>query len=196
MDGVEAYPDVVAEGPLSAEPPPLLPPDAGGRADDGRTRASTSTRPRAPQYRLPDRTLLKASPPARGDAADVSERTAQVLVQALANFGVDATIVGTISGPRVVRYELQLAPGTKVSKVAGLKDDLSYALATTEIRILAPIPGKQAVGVEVPNLAPRMVTLGDIFDDLPGSASPLSVWLGKDISGTPSGPTSRGCRTS
>ena len=113
----------------------------------------------------------------------MSERTAKVLVQALANFGVDATIVGTISGPRVVRYELQLAPGTKVSKVAGLKDDLSYALATTEIRILAPIPGKQAVGVEVPNLAPRMVTLGDIFDDLPGSASPLSVWLGKDISG-------------
>jgi DNA segregation ATPase FtsK/SpoIIIE, S-DNA-T family len=67
--------------------------------------------------------------------------------------------------------------------VAGLKDDLSYALATTEIRILAPIPGKQAVGVEVPNLAPKLVTLGDIFGDLPGSASPLSVWLGKDISG-------------
>ena len=81
------------------------------------------------------------------------------------------------------RYELQLAPGTKVSKVAGLKDDLSYALATTEIRILAPIPGKQAVGVEVPNLSPKLVTLGDIFGDLPGQASPLSVWLGKDISG-------------
>ena len=113
----------------------------------------------------------------------MSARTAQVLVQTLAHFGVDATVVGTIAGPRVVRYELQLAPGTKVSKVAGLKDDLSYALATTEIRILAPIPGKQAVGVEVPNLAPRMVTLGDIFDDLPGTASPLSVWLGKDISG-------------
>src|SRR4029078_8292507 len=115
--------------------------------------------------------------------SDVSERTARLLVETLANFGVDATIVGTIAGPRVVRYELQLAPGTKVSKVAGLKDDLSYALATTEIRILAPIPGKQAVGVEVPNLAPRMVTLGDIFDDLPGAASPLSVWLGKDIAG-------------
>ena len=85
--------------------------------------------------------------------------------------------------PRVTRYELQLAPGTKVSKVAALKDDLSYALATTEIRILAPIPGKQAVGVEVPNLAPNLVTLGDIYDDLPATSSPLSVWLGKDISG-------------
>jgi S-DNA-T family DNA segregation ATPase FtsK/SpoIIIE len=83
----------------------------------------------------------------------------------------------------VTRYELQLAPGTKVAKVAALKDDLAYALATTEIRILAPIPGKQAVGVELPNLSPRIVTLGDIFDDLPATASPLSVWLGKEISG-------------
>lgn len=182
LDGVQAYPDVVADGPFSAEPPPLLPPEpADSSTSDDLLDFDTPTS--GSEYRLPDRTLLKGSPPARGDAADVSARTAQMLVQALANFGVEATIVGTISGPRVVRYELQLAPGTKVSKVAGLKDDLSYALATTEIRILAPIPGKQAVGVEVPNLAPRMVTLGDIFDDLPGTASPLSVWLGKDISG-------------
>jgi S-DNA-T family DNA segregation ATPase FtsK/SpoIIIE len=83
----------------------------------------------------------------------------------------------------VTRYELQLAPGTKVAKVAALKDDLSYALATTEIRILAPIPGKQAVGVELPNLSPNLVTLGDIYEPLPATASPVSVWLGKDISG-------------
>jgi S-DNA-T family DNA segregation ATPase FtsK/SpoIIIE len=108
---------------------------------------------------------------------------AEALVQTLAHFGVEATVVGQISGPRVTRYELQLAPGTKVSKVAALKDDLSYALATTEIRILAPIPGKQAVGVELPNPSPNYVALGDIFDDLPAPASPLSVWLGKDISG-------------
>jgi DNA segregation ATPase FtsK/SpoIIIE, S-DNA-T family len=105
------------------------------------------------------------------------------LTQALSEFGVQSSIVGQIVGPRVTRYELQLAPGTKVSKVSALKDDLSYALATTEIRILAPIPGKQAVGVEVPNLSPNLVTLGDIYDDLPQTASPVSVWLGKDISG-------------
>ena len=186
VDGMEAYPDVVAAGPLSAEPPPLLPPEPdvaseeGPTADDAALDFEPST---SGEYRLPDRALLKASPPTRADSADVSARTAQVLTETLAHFGVEATVVGTIAGPRVVRYELQLAPGTKVSKVAGLKDDLSYALATTEIRILAPIPGKQAVGVEVPNLAPRMVTLGDIYDDLPGTASPLSVWLGKDISG-------------
>ncbi|HSL65519.1 MAG TPA: DNA translocase FtsK, partial [Gaiellaceae bacterium] len=110
-------------------------------------------------------------------------KVAALLVQTLAHFGIEATVVGQIAGPRVTRYELQLAPGTKVSKVAALKDDLSYALATTEIRILAPIPGKQAVGVEVPNASPNLVTLGDIFDDLPPTASPLAVWLGKDISG-------------
>jgi S-DNA-T family DNA segregation ATPase FtsK/SpoIIIE len=182
VDGMEAFPDVVSTGPLSAEPPPLLPPEPE-EATTGEDERLVFDAPTTGDYRLPERAALKASPPARGDASEVSERTARLLVETLANFGVEATIVGTIAGPRVVRYELQLAPGTKVSKVAGLKDDLSYALATTEIRILAPIPGKQAVGVEVPNLAPRMVTLGDIFDDLPGSASPLSVWLGKDISG-------------
>jgi S-DNA-T family DNA segregation ATPase FtsK/SpoIIIE len=183
VDGVEAFPDVVAPGPLALEPPPLLAPEpeeATTGEDEQLVFASPAS---GREYRLPDRAALRSSPPARDDAADVSERTARLLVETLANFGVEATIVGTIAGPRVVRYELQLAPGTKVSKVAGLKDDLSYALATTEIRILAPIPGKQAVGVEVPNLAPRMVTLGDIFEDLPGTASPLSVWLGKDISG-------------
>ena len=127
--------------------------------------------------------MLRTAPAVATDTKKTDQRTADTLVQALAHFGVDATIVGQISGPRVTRYELQLAPGTKVSKVAALKDDLSYALATTEIRILAPIPGKQAVGVEVPNIAPQIVTLGDIYDDLPSSASPLAVWLGKDISG-------------
>jgi S-DNA-T family DNA segregation ATPase FtsK/SpoIIIE len=186
VDGMEAYPDVVAAGPLSAEPPPLLQPEHADGIDEDTTSddAALDFEPSTSgEYRLPDRALLKPSPPTRSDSADVSARTAQVLTETLAHFGVEATVVGTIAGPRVVRYELQLAPGTKVSKVAGLKDDLSYALATTEIRILAPIPGKQAVGVEVPNLAPRMVTLGDIYDDLPGTASPLSVWLGKDISG-------------
>jgi S-DNA-T family DNA segregation ATPase FtsK/SpoIIIE len=136
------------------------------------------------EYRLPDREILRTSRPNAGSSAEASARVAEILIQALANFGVEATLVGEVAGPRVTRYELQLAPGTKVSKVAALKDDLSYALATTEIRILAPIPGKQAVGVEVPNASPNYVTLGDIFDDLPGAASQLAVWLGKDISGT------------
>jgi len=139
--------------------------------------------PARADYRLPERTLLHVSKPGAGPNGEAGQRIADALVTCLAHFGVEATVIGQIAGPRVTRYELSLAPGTKVGKVAQLKDDLSYALATTEIRILAPIPGKQAVGVEVPNLSPNLVTLGDIFDDLPQAASPLSVWLGKDISG-------------
>ena len=135
------------------------------------------------EYRLPDRDVLRRSPAAAATSGDTDARVADLLVRTLAEFGVEAGVLGQISGPRVTRYELQLAPGTKVAKVAALKDDLSYALATTEIRILAPIPGKQAVGVEVPNVSPRLVTLGDIYDELPATASPLAVWLGKDISG-------------
>lgn len=136
-----------------------------------------------PAYVLPEPDMLRKSSPASG--ADISSQrdTSAVLIQALAQFGVQARVIGMVIGPRVTRYELQLAPGTKVGKVSALKDDLAYALATTEIRILAPIPGKSAVGVEIPNSRPDFVTLGDIYHEFPKSAGPLMVWLGKDISG-------------
>jgi DNA segregation ATPase FtsK/SpoIIIE, S-DNA-T family len=88
-----------------------------------------------------------------------------------------------VTGPHVTRYELRLAPGIKMSKVSQLKDDLAYALAAEHVRILAPIPGKQAVGVEVPNRVRRVVHLGDVFQEAPAKWSPLTVWLGKDIAG-------------
>ena len=119
---------------------------------------------------------------ARPDTAG-QEKVAARLVEALGHFGVQATVVGTVAGPHITRYELRLAPGTKVSKVAQLKDDLAYALAATEIRILAPIPGKQAVGVEVPNAHRKIVRLGDVFQEPPSDWSPLTVWLGKDVAG-------------
>jgi S-DNA-T family DNA segregation ATPase FtsK/SpoIIIE len=119
---------------------------------------------------------------ARPDTAG-QERTAISLVEALGHFGVQAKVIGTVAGPHITRYELRLAPGTKVAKVAQLKDDLAYALAATDIRILAPIPGKQAVGVEVPNAKRRMVRLGDVFQEPPKDWSPLTVWLGKDVAG-------------
>jgi len=176
VDGARAFPDVVDN---ETGPPPLL----LDEHDSLEAPTLFDVTPAKSEYELPDASLLHRSPPVSQQLADSGERTSEVLVQTLANFGIEARIVGQISGPRVTRYELQLAPGTKVSKVANLKDDLSYALATTEIRILAPIPGKQAVGVEVPNQAPNLVTLGDVFDELPASASPLAVWLGKDIAG-------------
>jgi len=185
VDAVSAYPDVVGQtvpppyagtqpAPLQTEPPALL--------EDPPTLFDEVTAEHA-EYRLPDAGVLRISPEHGEESGETAARVADLLVQTLAHFGVEATVIGQISGPRVTRYELQLAPGTKVAKVAALKDDLSYALATTEIRILAPIPGKQAVGVELPNLSPNLVTLGDIFEPLPPTASPVAVWLGKDISG-------------
>ena len=181
IDVVHEFPDVVGEADPPGPAPLLLAepesePDQPSLFDVGESVNK--------DYRLPDREILRRSPGGPGTSADQSARVAEALVQTLAHFGVEASVVGQISGPRVTRYELQLAPGTKVSKVAALKDDLSYALATTEIRILAPIPGKQAVGVELPNASPNYVALGDIFDEVPQTASPLSVWLGKDISGS------------
>jgi DNA segregation ATPase FtsK/SpoIIIE, S-DNA-T family len=180
VDAEAAYPDVVEPAPLA--PSPLLSLEAAPLVTQQEQLFDDVTAEHH-EYKLPDRSVLRVSPERTDSTGETAARVAELLVQTLAHFGIDATVIGQISGPRVTRYELQLAPGTKVSKVAALKDDLSYALATTEIRILAPIPGKQAVGVELPNLSPNLVTLGDIFDDLPATASPLSVWLGKDISG-------------
>jgi S-DNA-T family DNA segregation ATPase FtsK/SpoIIIE len=177
VDGVQEFPDVLAPAPL------LVVSDEAELDDQPSLFDAVESDGDESVYTLPDPGVLRRSKAAPRAAADSSARIAEILVQALSNFGVDASVVGEIAGPRVTRYELQLAPGTKVAKVAALKDDLSYALATTEIRILAPIPGKQAVGVEVPNQSPNLVTLGDIYDDLPATSSPLSVWLGKDISG-------------
>ncbi len=182
VDVARDYPDVVGTSRLETGPPPLLvDPDEGEQA----TLFEAGPSPDGREYTLPDRSVLARSDPAAAVSEESGALVAEQLVQTLAHFGVDANVIGQISGPRVTRYELQLAPGTKVSKVAGLKDDLSYALATTEIRILAPIPGKQAVGVELPNFSPSYVRLGDVYDDLPQTASPLAVWLGKDISGAP-----------
>ena len=116
LDVVNAFPDIVSE----TEPPPLLVPEP--EADEQESLFDVLSEPAA-DYRLPDRDLLRTSPPGGGPNADQNARVADALVRTLANFGVDATMVGQISGPRVTRYELQLAPGTKVSKVAALKDD-------------------------------------------------------------------------
>jgi S-DNA-T family DNA segregation ATPase FtsK/SpoIIIE len=135
------------------------------------------------EYTVPPGSLLKRSNGAAKVDTGAQERTGAQLVEALGHFGVDAKVVGTVTGPHVTRYELRLAPGTKMSKVGALKDDLAYALAATDVRILAPIPGKQAVGVEVPNHVRRIVHLGDVFQESPKGWSPLTVWLGKDIAG-------------
>ena len=119
-------------------------------------------------YELPPAKVLEKGKRRYGPDPRDHEAIGRKLVETLGHFGVEAKIVGIVSGPHVSRYELRLAPGTKVKKVTELSNDLAYALASTDIRILAPIPGKQAVGVEVPNPRRRMVRLGDIYARAPG----------------------------
>ena len=170
--------DVAREEPESAEQP------AVDLTPMGEKRGGV-TESEEIDYELPDsERVLERGAPDKGPDKKDHEAVARTLLEALGHFGVDARIVGTVTGPHVSRYELKLAPGTKVSKITQLKDDLAYALASTDIRILAPIPGKQAVGVEVPNQRRRLVRLGDIYGGRPQGASPLVAWLGKDISGS------------
>ncbi len=172
----EEEPEDVAAGPQREVDPGELTPG-------GRYRASVTDDPdfvwRVPSPRnLVRSTGEAAKPDTTGQAA-----TARALVEALGHFGIESKVVGQVTGPHITRYEIKLAPGTKMSKVSNLKDDLAYALAAVDVRILAPIPGKTAVGVEVPNLRRRIVHLGDVFQEPPADWSPLTVWLGKDIAG-------------
>ncbi len=133
------------------------------------------------EYVAPPMSLLRRG---SGDPEHDAEGTSKRLTRALAELGVEAHIVRAVVGPRVTRYELRLGSGVKVGKVRNLQQDIAYALAATEVRILAPIPGKSAVGVEVPNTRPAVVTLGDVFEEYPaGNDWSLPVGLGKDISG-------------
>jgi DNA segregation ATPase FtsK/SpoIIIE, S-DNA-T family len=133
------------------------------------------------EYAPPPISLLKLS---HSDPEHDAEGTSRRLTRALSELGVEAHVVRAVVGPRVTRYELRLGSGVKVGKVRNLQQDIAYALAATEVRILAPIPGKSAVGVEVPNTKPAVVTLGDVFHEYPDANDwSLPVGLGKDISG-------------
>jgi DNA segregation ATPase FtsK/SpoIIIE, S-DNA-T family len=209
LDGAVRFPDLfgapieAAYGPVEPPAPPEPEPSPAAGADDEEPAAEPAEpaaegagepadaaplalEPAGVDYALPDDRILKRSSPeqARPDTAG-QEKTAARLVEALGHLGVQAQVIGAVAGPHITRYELQLAPGVKMAKVANLRNDLAYALAATEIRILAPIPGKRAVGVEVPNRNRRIVTLGDVLDVPPKGSSPLTVWLGKDVSGRP-----------
>ena len=176
----------LAEDPDTDEPGVMR----GGRevkpedlTPQGRLRRSVTDSPDF-VWSVPDpRFLTRSTADANRPDTVGQEKVAAQLVEALGHFGVEARVIGMVAGPHITRYELRLAPGIKVGKVAQLKDDLAYALAASDIRILAPIPGKQAVGVEVPNARRRIVHLGDVMQAAPEGWSPLTVWLGKDVAG-------------
>ncbi|HEX5587221.1 MAG TPA: DNA translocase FtsK, partial [Acidimicrobiia bacterium] len=135
-------------------------------------------------WKLPAPTLLKRGSNKEADRRSVEEG-GRILEATLAHHGVEARLVGTTIGPTVTRYELELGPGVKVSRVTGLSHDIQYAMASLDVRILAPIPGRSAVGVEVPNKERVIVTLGDVLaaPEAGSTATGMRVGLGRDISG-------------
>jgi S-DNA-T family DNA segregation ATPase FtsK/SpoIIIE len=140
---------------------------------------------RAPgEWVLPPLSALVASKKLRLDQRQVDAAGVE-LVRALSAHGVDTRLVGSRVGPTVTRYELELGPGVKVARVTSLSKDIAYAMASPDVRILAPIPGKSAIGVEVPNRTRQLVALRDILDSKEGreAAHPLQVAMGRDIAG-------------
>ena len=140
----------IEDSPVEAEEP--IEPAQAALTPMGNTRGVTTSD--EIDYRPPPASSLERGKGDKGPDPRDQEITGRKLVETLGHFGVEAKIVGVISGPHVSRYELRLAPGIKVKKVTELANDLAYSLASTDIRILAPIPGKQAVGVEVPERPP------------------------------------------
>jgi S-DNA-T family DNA segregation ATPase FtsK/SpoIIIE len=136
------------------------------------------------RYLPPPLDLLRTSPPSDAGGRD-EEHTTEALERTFHTFGVPAHVVAAHRGPTVTLYEVEVEAGTKVNKVLSLADDIAYALATPDVRIIAPIPGKSAIGVEVPNKVRDFVMLGDILRSRVASEDrhPLSVALGKDVHG-------------
>jgi S-DNA-T family DNA segregation ATPase FtsK/SpoIIIE len=136
------------------------------------------------EYELPPFELLRTSPPSGGAERD-EEHQKEALERTFHTFGVPAHVVASHRGPTVTLYEVEVDAGTKVNKVLALADDIAYALATPDVRIIAPIPGKSAIGVEVPNKVRDFVMLGDILRSKVAEDDdhPLSVALGKDVHG-------------
>ncbi len=169
---VEARPD---EAPIVAA--------VGARPEAG---LSLDARAATGDWRLPPMKLLSRSKLQELDRSEISA-AGRALVSALAAHGVETRLLGHTVGPTVTRFELELGPGVKVARVTSLAKDIAYAMASADVRILAPIPGKSAIGIEVPNRMRQLVTLGDVLasDEARQATHPLEVALGRDIAGRP-----------
>lgn len=139
------------------------------------------------EYILPSMDIFKIAEKRKGTSKEDLKENIDLLNKTLHNFDVDANVSRVVSGPTVARYEVELASGVKVNRILSLADDISLTFASPDIRIIAPIPGKSAIGIEVPNGHRELVTIGEILTSKQASEDnhPLTVGLGKDISGSP-----------
>ncbi len=187
---VFVYDDVTVEGYIS-------PMDIGEVAEEKPKPRTAGTRTkRAPKaepapaeqmsfYNFPPLSLLKQGRQTAGASQGELREKEEILIQTLRDFGIEATMTGIAVGPNVTRFELSPKAGTRVSRIAALSDDIAMALAATQVRIEAPIPGKAAVGIEIPNKTPSSVFVREVLasDGFRDSKSVLTAALGKDIAG-------------
>jgi DNA segregation ATPase FtsK/SpoIIIE, S-DNA-T family len=178
-----------AESPVDVAHVPDPPVDRARVPGEAVVRKAAKVRPveSFDDYRLPSLELLAAGRVVGRDSRRVIEAQSAALQETFDQFGIDATVARSSRGPTVTRFEIELGPGVQVKKVANMGDDIAYALAAPDVRIVAPIPGKSAIGVEVPNRQRDLITLGDILrsDTAARDPHPLTVALGVDIAGAP-----------
>lgn len=169
------------EGDAAADPA------ANSSADPADPNAELQEPPAVRIYQRPPLSLLKKPDRSEQIANDSPEEKGKLLIDTLASFNINARVTAIAVGPVITRYEVQPAQGVRVNRITSLSNDIALALAAPRVRIEAPIPGKAAIGIEIPNKATAMVRLREVLDtrDFSSSSSPLTFALGKDIAGKP-----------